>query len=51
MYKRQAVLGGIAIGAVASAVVGTLLLRVRPIKETDAGVEDAIDASIPGVDL
>ena len=46
-----AVLGGIAIGAIASAVVGTLLLRVRPIKETDAGVEDAIDASIPGVDL
>ena len=44
-----AVLGGIAIGAVASAVVGTLLLRVRPIKETDAGVEDAIDSSIPGL--
>ena len=38
-------------GAVASAVVGTLLLRIRPIQETDAGVEDAIETSIPGVDV
>ena len=45
------VLGGVAIGAVASAVVGTLLLRARPIQETDAGVEDEISTSIPGVDV
>ena len=45
------VLGGVAIGTIASAVVGTLLLRVRPIKETDAGVEDTIETSIPGVDV
>ena len=35
----------------AAAVVGTILLRVRPIKETDAGVDEAIDTSIPGVDV
>ena len=45
------VLIGVAIGAVAAAVVGTILLRVRPIKETDAGVDEAIDTSIPGVDV
>jgi PTS system mannitol-specific IIC component len=45
------VLIGVAIGAVAAAVVGTILLRVRPIQEKDAGVEDAIDTSIPGVDV
>jgi PTS system mannitol-specific IIC component len=45
------VLGGVAIGAIASAVVGTLLLRARPIQETDAGVEDSIETSIPGVDV
>ena len=45
------VLGGVAIGAIASAVVGTLLLRARPIQETDAGVEDEISTSIPGVDV
>ena len=43
--------GGVAIGAIASAVVGTLLLRARPIQETDAGVEDSIETSIPGVDV
>ena len=45
------VLIGVAIGAVAAAVVGTILLRIRPIKETDAGVDEAIDTSIPGVDV
>ena len=39
------------LGAVAAAVVGTILLRVRPIQETDAGVDEAIDTSIPGVDV
>ena len=43
------VLGGIAIGAVASAVVGTILLKARPIAETDAGVEEEIESNIPTV--
>ena len=45
------VLIGVAIGAVAAAVVGTIILRARPIQETDAGVDEAIDTSIPGVDV
>ena len=44
-----AVLGGVLIGAVASAVVGTIILRARPVQETDAGVEDAIDVDVPTV--
>ena len=43
------VLGGVAIGAVASAFVGTLLLKARPISETDAAVETAIESNIPTV--
>ena len=42
-------LGGVANGAVASAFVGTLLLKARPISETDAGVETAIESNIPTV--
>jgi len=42
-----AVLGGVLIGAVAAAVVGTIILRARPITETDAGVEDTIDVNVP----
>ena len=44
-----AVLGGVALGTVASAFVGTLLLKARPIEETDAGVETAIETNIPTV--
>lgn len=51
LVSAALVLGGVAIGAIASAVVGTLLLRARPIQETDAGVEDSIETSIPGVDV
>ena len=40
-------LGGVLIGAVAAAVVGTIILRARPITETDAGVEDTIDVNVP----
>lgn len=44
------VLGGIAIGAIVSAVVGVIVLRARPVKETDAGVEDTITVdNVPGV--
>ena len=43
------VLGGVAIATVASAFVGTLLLKARPIEETDAGVETAIESNIPTV--
>ena len=42
-----AVLGGVLIGAVGSAVVGTLILKARPIKETDSGVEEAIEVNVP----
>jgi len=42
-----AVLGGVLIGAVASAVVGTIILKANPVKDTNAGVEDAIDVNVP----
>ena len=42
-----AVLGGVLIGAVAAAVAGTIILKARPIAETDAGVEDTIDVNVP----
>ncbi len=43
------VLAGVAIATAASAVVGVILLRARPIKETDAGVETTIESNIPTV--
>jgi len=44
-----AVLGGVAIATAASAVVGVILLKARPIVETDSGVEDTIESNIPTV--
>jgi PTS system mannitol-specific IIC component len=44
-----AVLGGVAIATAASAVVGVILLKARPIVETDSGVEDKIESNIPTV--
>merc|ERR1711990_257960 len=44
--RHFAVLGGVLIGAVAAAVVGTIILRARPITETDAGVEDTIGVNV-----
>ena len=43
------VLAGVAIATAASAVVGVLLLKARPIKETDAGVDTVIESNIPTV--
>ena len=43
------VLAGVAIATAASAVVGVILLRARPIKETDAGVDAVIESNIPTV--
>ena len=40
---------GVAIATAASAVVGVLLLKARPIKETDAGVDTVIESNIPTV--
>ena len=42
-----AVLGGVLLGAVGSAVVGTLILKARPIDATGPGVEDEIEVNVP----
>ena len=42
-----AVLGGVLLGAVGSAVVGTLILKARPIDAADSGVEDEIEVNVP----
>lgn len=50
--QHFAVLTGVAIGAVASFVVGALILKVRPVKEKtedEAGTVDSDLASVPGL--
>jgi PTS system mannitol-specific IIC component len=47
--QHFAVLTGVLIGAVVSFLVGSLLLKVRPVREEEDEEEEEVGAAVPGL--